>query len=88
VLTALAAYGYTRAFSPAPLSQAHARSSLALAPAVARMAAGYVSLPVATGPGVVAALAIGVVALAALAAALVARRIVREPVVAGLRAAA
>ena len=35
-LTALAAYGYTRAFSPAPLSSAHARASLAMTPAVAR----------------------------------------------------
>ncbi|MDT7541757.1 MAG: hypothetical protein QOE33_1661 [Acidobacteriota bacterium] len=36
LLTAVAAFGYTNAFAPAPLSDAHARASLAVAPSIAR----------------------------------------------------
>ncbi len=57
-------------------------------PLVARMAAGYAQLPLAPAAGQVALVAGGLLVLAALAAALVARRVLREPVVAGLREAA
>jgi ABC-type lipoprotein release transport system permease subunit len=56
-----------------------------LAPLVARLAAGFASLPLAPSPGQVALVLLGLVALAAGATALVARRVLREPVVAGLR---
>jgi hypothetical protein len=36
LLTAVAALGYTNAFAPAPISDAHARASFAIAPSIAR----------------------------------------------------
>jgi ABC-type lipoprotein release transport system permease subunit len=54
-------------------------------PLVARLAAGYAALPLAPDPGQVLLVAFGLLALGAVAAALVARRIMAEPVVAGLR---
>jgi ABC-type lipoprotein release transport system permease subunit len=56
-----------------------------LGPLVARLAAGFASLPIAPGAGHVALVALGLLALAAAATALVARRVMREPVVLGLR---
>jgi ABC-type antimicrobial peptide transport system permease subunit len=56
-----------------------------LGPLVARLAAGFASLPLAPAPGHVAIVLIGLAALTAGATALVARRVLREPVVAGLR---
>ncbi len=38
LLTAAAAFGYTSAFAPAPLSEAHARASLSASPAIAKRA--------------------------------------------------
>ena len=67
----------------APLGVALER--LVLGPAVARLAAGYASLPLGAGPGQVALVFAGLIALALGAAAWVARRIEREPVAAGLR---
>ncbi len=57
----------------------------AFGPLVARLAAGYASLPLAPVAGQVAAVAGGLLLLAALAALLVARKVLREPVVLGLR---
>ncbi len=56
-----------------------------LAPIVARLAAGYASLPLGAGAGEIAVVLAGLALLAAAAAALAARRVVREPIVAGLR---
>ena len=56
-----------------------------LGPLVARLAAGFASLPIAPGAGQVLLVVAGLLALAAIATALVARRVLREPVVAGLR---
>jgi len=56
-----------------------------LGPLVARLAAGFASLPLAPAPGHVAIVLIGLAALTAGATALVARRVLGEPVVAGLR---
>ncbi len=56
-----------------------------MGPLVARLAAGFASLPIAPGPGQVALVVFGLLALAAAATALVARRVLREPVVVGLR---
>ena len=56
-----------------------------LGPLVARLAAGFATLPLAPGVGQVVLVVAGVVALAAIATALVARRVLREPVVVGLR---
>jgi ABC-type lipoprotein release transport system permease subunit len=56
-----------------------------LAPVVARLAADYVSLPLAAGPAEIALVAAGVLALAAAAAGWSSRRSAREPIVAGLR---
>ena len=56
-----------------------------MGPLVARLAAGFASLPLAPGPGQVALVVVGLLALAAVATALVARRVLREPVVVGLR---
>ena len=56
-----------------------------LGPVVARLAAGFASLPIAPTPGQVVLVVAGLLALAAAATALVARRVMREPVVAGLR---
>ena len=54
-------------------------------PLVARLAAGFASLPLAPAPGQIAIVLIGLAVLTAGATALVARRVLREPVVAGLR---
>ena len=54
-------------------------------PLVARLAAGFASLPLSPAPGHVAIVLLGLFALTAAATALVARRVLREPVVAGLR---
>jgi FtsX-like permease family len=56
-----------------------------MGPLVARLAAGFASLPIAPGPGQITLVVAGLLALAAVATALVARRVLREPVVAGLR---
>ena len=54
-------------------------------PLVARLAAGFASLPLSPAPGHVAIVLLGLLALSAGATLLVARRVLREPVVAGLR---
>ena len=56
-----------------------------LGPAVARLAASYASLPLAPSAPQTAATVAGLLLVAGAAAALVARRLAREPVVAGLR---
>jgi ABC-type lipoprotein release transport system permease subunit len=56
-----------------------------LGPLVARLAAGFASLPITPGAGQVLLVVVGLLALAALATAFVARRVLREPVVLGLR---
>jgi hypothetical protein len=56
-----------------------------LGPLVARLAAGFASLPIAPTAGQVVLVVAGLLALAGVATALVARRVLREPVVAGLR---
>jgi ABC-type lipoprotein release transport system permease subunit len=56
-----------------------------LGPLVARLAAGFAALPIAPAAGQVALVVVGLLALAALATAVVARRVLREPVVLGLR---
>jgi len=56
-----------------------------LGPLVARLAAGFASLPIAPTPGQVVLVVAGLLALAAAATALVARRVLREPIVLGLR---
>jgi ABC-type lipoprotein release transport system permease subunit len=56
-----------------------------LGPLVARMASGFAALPLAASPGQIALVVTGLLALAAAATALVARRVLREPVVTGLR---
>jgi ABC-type antimicrobial peptide transport system permease subunit len=55
-----------------------------LGPAVGDLAAGYVSLPVVAGAGQVVLVTAGMLALGAAAAGWVARRVAREPIVAGL----
>jgi predicted lysophospholipase L1 biosynthesis ABC-type transport system permease subunit len=62
-----------------------ALEGLVLAPATERLAAGYADLPLRTGPGQIALVAAGLVVLTASASAWTAHRLVREPVVAGLR---
>ena len=59
--------------------------ALVLAPLVARLASGYADLPLGASAAQVAAVGAALLALAGAAAALTARRLVREPVVAGLR---
>ncbi len=56
-----------------------------LGPLVARLAAGFASLPIAPSAGQVVLVVLGLVLLAGVATALVARRALREPVIAGLR---
>ena len=56
-----------------------------LSPAVAGLAADYATLPLGADPAAVALVGLGVIALAAGATALVARRAGRESIVAGLR---
>jgi ABC-type antimicrobial peptide transport system permease subunit len=62
-----------------------ALEGLVLAPATERLAAAYADLPLRTRPGQVVLVAVGLVVLTASASAWTARRLVREPVVAGLR---
>jgi ABC-type lipoprotein release transport system permease subunit len=57
----------------------------ALGPLVARLAAGFASLPLAPTAGQVALVVCGLLALAIIATAVVARRVLREPIVARLR---
>ncbi|WP_028061624.1 ABC transporter permease [Candidatus Solirubrobacter pratensis] len=59
--------------------------TFAFGPLVARLAAGFASLPLAPTGGQVALVVAGLLALAAAATAIVARRVLREPIVAGLR---
>ena len=56
-----------------------------LGPLVARLAAGFAALPIAPGAGHIALVVLGLLALAGAATALVARRVLREPVIQGLR---
>jgi hypothetical protein len=56
-----------------------------LGPLVARLAAGFASLPIAPTLAQVVLVVAGLLALACAATALVARRVLREPVIAGLR---
>ncbi len=58
---------------------------LAFGPGVAKLAAGYASLPLGAGAVSVAGVAAGLALVATLAAAWVARRVEREPIAAGLR---
>jgi ABC-type lipoprotein release transport system permease subunit len=58
---------------------------LVLGPLVGRLAAGFAELPLAPSAGQVALVVGGLLVLAAAATALVARRALREPVIAGLR---
>jgi ABC-type antimicrobial peptide transport system permease subunit len=58
---------------------------LLLGPAVARLAAGYASLPLGAGAGQVVAITAGLVAVATAAAVWVAWRVEREPISVGLR---
>jgi MacB-like periplasmic core domain/FtsX-like permease family len=64
-----------------------ALEGLLLAPAIEGLAAGYADLPLRTGLGQVALVGVGLTVLTASASAWTARRLVREPVVAGLREA-
>jgi hypothetical protein len=58
---------------------------LAFGPLVARLAAGFADLPLGASPGQAAVVVLGLAALAAAATAVVARRVLREPIVVGLR---
>jgi ABC-type lipoprotein release transport system permease subunit len=58
---------------------------LVLGPLVARLAAGYATLPLAPSAGHIGLVVAGVAAIAAVATAVVARRALREPAIAGLR---
>jgi ABC-type lipoprotein release transport system permease subunit len=62
-----------------------ALETLAFGPLVAHLAASFASLPIAPTGAQVALVVAGLLGLAAAATALVARRVLREPVVAGLR---
>jgi hypothetical protein len=66
---------------------ATALESVLLAPLTQRLAAGYADLPIETRPAELALVGAGLVLLAGGASALTARRLLREPVVAGLREA-
>jgi ABC-type lipoprotein release transport system permease subunit len=59
--------------------------TFAFGPLVARLAAGFASLPLAPTPGQIALVIAGLLLLAATATTIVARRVLREPIVAGLR---
>jgi ABC-type lipoprotein release transport system permease subunit len=67
------------------LAVAVALEALVLAPVVARLAAGYADLPLGASAGQIGLVAGGLLVLAWVAASLAGRRLVREPVVAGLR---
>ena len=68
-----------------PRSRGIALEVIAFGPLVARLAAGFAALPLSPTLGQIALVVGGLLALAVLATALVARRVLREPVVAGLR---
>jgi ABC-type antimicrobial peptide transport system permease subunit len=85
-LRRLLAGAATAVVAPAALL-ALALEGLVLAPATERLAAGYADLPLRTGLGQVALVAVGLIVLTASASAWTARRLAREPVVAGLREA-
>ncbi len=59
--------------------------TLAFGPLVARLAAGFASLPLAPTTGQIALVVAGLLVLSAAATAIVARRVLREPIVTGLR---
>jgi ABC-type antimicrobial peptide transport system permease subunit len=59
--------------------------TLAFGPLVARLAAGFASLPLAPTKGQIALVVAGLLLLGAAATAIVARRVLGEPIVAGLR---
>jgi hypothetical protein len=67
------------------LAVAVALEALVLAPLVARLAAGYADLPLGASAGQVGLVAGGLLGLAWAASWIAGRRLVREPVVAGLR---
>jgi ABC-type lipoprotein release transport system permease subunit len=67
------------------LAVAVALEALVLAPLVAHLAAGYADLPLGASAAQVALVAAGLLGLAWVAAWLAGRRLVREPIVAGLR---
>jgi hypothetical protein len=56
-----------------------------MAPLVARLAAGYASLPLGAGVGHIGLVLAGLLALAGAAAVVTVRRVERESIVAGLR---
>jgi ABC-type lipoprotein release transport system permease subunit len=58
---------------------------VAFGPLVAHLAAGFAALPLAPTIGQIALVAGGLLTLSIIATALVARRVLREPIVAGLR---
>ena len=60
---------------------------VAFGPLVSRLAASFASLPLALTPGQIVLVVGGLLALSAIATAFVARRVLREPIVAGLREA-
>jgi ABC-type lipoprotein release transport system permease subunit len=62
-----------------------ALEELVLAPLVSGLAADYAELPLAAGPGQALLVAGGLLALAAIAATWVARRVGREPIAPALR---
>ena len=62
-----------------------ALEAVLMGPLVARLAAGFASLPIAPSPGQVVLVVAGLLVLAGAATALVARRVLREPIVLGLR---
>ena len=70
--------------APAALAAA-VLERVALGPLVASLAAGFASLELAPTLGQVVLVVAGVLALSAVATAVVARRVMREPIVAGLR---
>ena len=82
-----------RSSSPARRSRSRSRRrsrawcsrSSVFGPLVARLAASFASLPLSPTVGQVALVTGGLLALSVIATALVARRVLREPVVAGLR---
>ena len=77
--------GAAGAVAAPALVVAVALEALVLAPLVARLAAGYADLPLGASTGQVALVAGGLLGLAWAAAWLAGGRLVREPVVAGLR---
>jgi ABC-type lipoprotein release transport system permease subunit len=77
--------GAAAAVAVPALAVAVALEALVLAPLVARLAAGYADLPLGASAGQVALVAGGLLGLAGAAAWLAGRRLVADPIVAGLR---